>query len=221
MNQRIRAGGQLVEARARHRVACHHHRNVVGSDPESDRRFHRPMIGGGHGDSHPVAVPNQTLGVLLHIDSRRRGQVGVVRDAVADVPAERLERRVDDLCGAGRADDRQRWRVGYERGDPAGDQHVAEIGDVVAMEVRQEQRGQSVGAHPDGRSPLQNAAPAVHQQCLAPGAHQRRGSGPVRIGDGTSGAEQDDLDHVLRYVTAAFRSRGFCFHTASIGPSLV
>ena len=85
-------------------------------------------------------------------------------DPVADVEAERLERGLDHLGGPGRTDDRQRCGIGGERGDPPGDDHVAQVGDVVAVQMGQQQRGQPVGAGAHGR-----------QSAAAPRARSRRG----------------------------------------------
>ena len=67
----------------------------------------------------------------------------------------------------------QRRRVGVERRHPAGDDHVAEIGDVVAVQVSEQQRRQSVGSDTDGGRPLLNDAPAVDEKRLPACTHER------------------------------------------------
>jgi hypothetical protein len=76
----------------------------------------------------------------------------VVRDPVADVGAEGFQRRLDDRCGPG-----------CEGGNRAGDQQVAEIGDVVAVQVGEQQSRQAVGAQTDRRCALQHAASAIQR----------------------------------------------------------
>ena len=51
------------------------------------------------------------------------------------------------------------------------------------------------GAHADRRRALQHATPAIHQEHLPAGPHQGRRPGAIRVGDGTAGSEQGDLDH--------------------------
>jgi hypothetical protein len=131
----------------------------------------------------------------VHLHGRRRVQVGVVGDPVADVVAERLERRLDRFRGAGRPDDRQRRRIGRQRADPARDEHVAEVTDVVAVQVGEQQRRQAGGADAHCGGALQHPAPAVHQEHLPARAHQGGRPGPVRVRDGASGSQQRDLDH--------------------------
>ena len=78
-----------------------------------------------------------------------------------------LQRVLDDLgCSRG-ADDRQRGQLRGEARHPPGDEHVTEVGDVVAVQMRQQQRGQAVGTHPDGGGALQHAATTVHEENLA------------------------------------------------------
>ena len=181
VHQGIRAGRQLVQAGAGHRVAGQHHRSAIEFDPEPDRRRHRSVIGRRHPDRHAVAIPHRAVGVFVDLDRRRRVQVGVMGDPVADVVAERLQRRLHRLGGARGPDDRQRRRIGREVGDPTGDDDVAEFGDVVAVQVGEQQRRQSGGTHTDRRRALQHATPAIDQEHLcrrpAPGWTARRGSG--------------------------------------------
>ena len=107
----------------------------------------------------------------------------------------RLQRRLHRLGGAGRSDDRQRRGIGREDGDPTGDEDVAEIADVVAVQVGEQQRRQPGGAHADRRRALQHSTPAIDQEHLPAGPHQGRRPGAVRVGDRASGSEQRDLDH--------------------------
>ena len=106
-----------------------------------------------------------------------------MRDPVADVESERLERGLDHLGGSGRPDDRQRCGIGGERGDPAGDDQVAQVGDVVAVQMGQQQRGQPVGAGTDGRHPLLHTAPAVDEERLPARTHECRRTCAARVGN--------------------------------------
>ncbi len=74
---------------------------------EADGRCDRAMVGGRGQNADTVDI-HHALRVLVHLDGRRFGEVGVMGDAVADVVAERRQRRVDDLGGARWADDLQR-----------------------------------------------------------------------------------------------------------------
>jgi hypothetical protein len=123
-----------------------------------------------------------------------------MRDAVADVETERPERGVDDLGGAGRPDDLQRSGIGRERRDPPGDDHVTEVGDVVAVQMRQQQRTQPVGPGTGRRQPLLHTASAVDEERLPARPHECRRARATRVGNRTSGAEQRDLDHGVRYT---------------------
>lgn len=49
---------------------------------------------------------------------------------------------------------------------------ITEVGDVVAVQVGQQQRSQAVRAHTDRRRPLKNTAAAVHQERLPTRADQ-------------------------------------------------
>jgi hypothetical protein len=115
----------------------------------------------------------------VNLDRRRPVQVGVIGDPVTNVVAERLQRRLHRLGGARGSDDRQRRRIGREVADPTGDEDVAEFGDVVAVQVGEQQRRHSGGTHTNRRRALQHATPAIDQEHLAtaPGWTARRGSG--------------------------------------------
>ena len=60
-----------------------------------------------------------------------------MREPVADVERERLADRVDDVGGAGRPDDLKRHGVGIEGRHPAGDYDVAQVCDVIAVQMCQ------------------------------------------------------------------------------------
>jgi hypothetical protein len=63
------------------------------------------------------------------------------------------------------------------------------------VQVCQQQRGQSIGTDAYGRHALLHAAAAVDKKDLSAGSHKRRRSRSIGVGDGTTGAEQGDLDH--------------------------
>ena len=165
-------GAKRVEGLARNRVTGKHDRRAAVFDPKRDGRAYRAVIRRRHADLHTVAVPDDTLGVLVHLYRRRRRQVRMMGDPVTDIEAEGLKRRVDDLRGPRGADDRQRCRVGIERGHPAGDDQVAEVGDVIAVQMGQQQRAEPVRAGTGGGQPLLDAAAAVDQEDLPARAHE-------------------------------------------------
>ncbi|CQD21922.1 hypothetical protein BN970_05176 [Mycolicibacterium conceptionense] len=141
-------------------------------DPESDRRRHRLVIGGRDPDIGTAVFPHQPVGVLTNFHLRRAGEVGMVGDAVADGVPESAQRRLDHLCGSGRADDRQRRCVRGERAHPAGDDHIAQVGDVIAVQMGQQQCAELVGAGTDRGQALQHSAAAVDEKHLVARAHQ-------------------------------------------------
>ena len=67
VHQRSRSGGQRVEAVARHRVTGQHDRCAAVFDPESDGGRHRPMIRRRHRICTPLAIPDHTVGVFVHL----------------------------------------------------------------------------------------------------------------------------------------------------------
>ena len=94
-----------------------------------------------------------------------------------------------------------RQRGAGERGDPPGGDDVAEVGDVVAVQVGQQQRGDVGGADADGRGPHQHAAPAVdEEQSDSPARTSVEGLPGWRSTIGTAGAQQRDFDHGHRYT---------------------
>jgi hypothetical protein len=93
-------------------------------------------------------------------------------DPVADVGPERGQHVFDHLGGARRPDDRQRGLLRRERRHPSGDQQITEVGNVVAVQVGQQQGSQAVRAHTDRRRPLKNTAAAVRQERLPTRADQ-------------------------------------------------
>ena len=134
------SGRQLVQAGAGHRISGQHHRRGPEFDPEPDGWCHRPVIGRGHPDRHSVAIPHRTFGVFVHFDGRRGLQIGVVSDPVTDVVAKRVQGRLNRVRGARRSDDRQRGGIRGERADPTRDEDVAEVADVIAVQVGEQQR---------------------------------------------------------------------------------
>ena len=145
------------------------------------------------GDHHATVVPHLSSRVLVDRDIGRRGDIGVVTDAVGDIRGQCGQCRLDHRARAGRADDRQRGRA--EAVDPPGGDDVGEIGDVIAVQMGQQHRGQVRRAHPDGGSAHQHTPAAVDEERLTPGYHQGRRPGPVRVDHRTSSAGQDDFDH--------------------------
>ncbi len=67
---------------------------------------------------------------------------------------------------------------------------------MVAVQVGQEDAGQAADADGHRGHAHEHAAPAVEEQVEAAGPHERGGTGPVRIGQGRSGAERDRLHGV-------------------------
>ncbi len=100
---------------------------------------------------------------------------------------------VDHGAGAGRPDDPERGRG--EGGHPAARDDVVEVGDVVAVEVGEHQRGQLVGLGAGRGRAHQDTPAAVEQQRRAAGAHEGGRAGAQGVDERAAGAEQGDLDH--------------------------
>ena len=115
-----------------------------------------------------------------------------MREAVRDVGAQRRTDAVDDLAGTRRTDDDERRR--RERRHPSRGDDVVEIGEVVAVQVREQRRGQLVRADTRGRRAHEDTAPAVEQEAMIADLHEGRRSGPHRIGNRAAGAQENNLD---------------------------
>jgi len=80
-------------------------------------------------------------------------------------------------------------KVRGEGRHPSRDDQVAQVGDVIAVQVSQQQGGQSVRADTGGRHPLLYTSPAVDEKRLTARAYKCRRPRPSGVGDGTTGAE--------------------------------
>ena len=118
-------------------------------------------------------------------------QVVVMGVAVTLIEAQHLEHRVDDLTSADRSDHSKRNVDGHH--DPARGDKVVEIGDVIAVQMRDQDRVDHSG-HDAGRQESHDGpASAVDHDVLPAGLHQTARARTVGIGDGTTGAEKSDF----------------------------
>ena len=193
VDQSVGSVAEAIEAVARHRVSGDDDDLTVVLDPVADRRVHRPMVGGSRHDAHAALVVHDALDLLGHDHCRIPRQVLVVVEPVGDVRGQRVEQPVDNGGRAGGPEHAERLRL--ERGHPAAGDHVVEVGDVVAVEVGQDQRRQLTGLHADRGGSHQHAAAAVEQERGSTGSHEGGGPRPVGIDERAAGAEEDDLDH--------------------------
>ena len=96
--------------------------------------------------------------------------------------------------------------VGRERHHPAARDHVVEVGDVVAVQMRHEHRGEVLCAETDGREAHQHAATGVDEVVLVgrrrTGGDQRGRAGTVGAGQRAAGAEQGDGERHCRAISA-------------------
>ena len=99
-------------------------------------------------------------------------EILVVRDAVLDVGFERCEQVVDDRLRADGADDRER-RL-FERHHPARGDHVVEVGDVIAVQVRDQHRREVRRSEASSCESHQHATPGIDQVVLGLGTLARR-----------------------------------------------
>jgi hypothetical protein len=83
--------------------------------------------------------------------------------------------------------------IRYERHNPPHCEYVIEVGDVVAVEVSQEQRPDRPCAGAHGRCPHENSSPAVEQQVPSGRANEGRRTRPTVIRERTTTAENDYL----------------------------
>ena len=119
----------------------------------------------------------------------------MVGQAVGDVRGQRGEQPVDHgrRCPGGPMTRSGRGREGR---DPAAGDHVVEVGDVVAVEVGEHERGELVGG--DRRPPPPASAtprPQSNRKRGAAGADEGGRPGALRVDERAAGAEQRDLDH--------------------------
>jgi hypothetical protein len=182
---------QPVQARTGHGVAGEHHRLVTVVDPVADGGVHGLVVGRRRGHADVAQREHHAVGHLVHHRVGAPVEVLVVREAVADVLLEHGLGGPHHALGPDRAVDGERVRD--EGGDPAGGDDVVEVGDVVAVQVGEQQRLQGPGGAGRRRRPQQHAPAAVHQQVAGRGAHQRRGPGPVRVGQRAAAAEDGRL----------------------------
>ncbi len=184
----IRAGAHAVETVTRHGVTRERgdHGAAVLTlrlDAVPDGRRDRSMIGRRREHPHAIGLPRDAVDDLADAAARLPLEIGVVIQPVPHVVDQHRERSIDEPCGSRRPDDRER-RLDRRHHPPRRD-HVVEVGGVVAVEVREQQRvehrrerGGTGQAHAD-------AAPAIDEQGLPRGTHEdrraRRGSDPESV----------------------------------------
>ena len=152
------------------------------------------MVGRCDGDPHAAVVPHLTLGVFVHHNLGGCGDIGVVADPVGDVGSQGRQRRLHHRFGTGRTDDRQRRRT--EGIDPPGGDDIGQVGDVVTVQMGEQQCGQVLRADADRGHPHQHTATAVDEERVLSGSDQCRRPGPVGVDHRASGTGQDDFDHL-------------------------
>ena len=150
-------------------------------EAEPDARLDRFVVGLTAGDLHATRQVDSTLGHFDHRHRRPMVEVVVVRDAVLDVRAERGQNVFDDCLCADRTDDRQRRLL--ERHHPAGRDDVVEVGDVIAVQVRDQHSSEVRRTKPCRSQPHQDAAACIDEVMLASstlaGRDQRGWSRPI------------------------------------------
>ena len=180
VDEHVGAGAQRVEPLARHRVAGDDHGLAAVVDAVADGGVDGLVVGRPGDDPHVAVGEHDPVGDLVHDRVRPPVEVLVVVEAVADVRLEHRLGRPYHALGADRAVDGE--RVGCERGDPARRDDVVEVGDVVRVQVGEQQRLERAGGRLRGGGAHEDAATAVEEQVADRGAHQRRRPGPQRIG---------------------------------------
>ena len=179
---------QVVEPGTRHTVAAQDDGTIGDLHSERNGGLDRPMIGGGDANE---GRPHHELVAGIHFDRRHHrplGQVLVVIDPVANIGGERGQRVFHHVADAGRTDDRERER--HRAHHPARGDHVAEVGDVIAVEVGDQQPVEHGWQHSCCNEPHQHATTAVDQHREAICGHERGGTCPSSIGNRATGTEQ-------------------------------
>ncbi len=172
--------------------AMHDRRGTI-VNPVPEGRPHRRVVGRCGRNTHGPFDEQLTPLALGDLGRGCPGEVVVVRHAVADVGFEHGFGRPDEVGGAGRSEDGE--RAGLERHDPARRDDVVEVGDVVAVQVGEEQCPQGARTGADRSGADQDGAPAVEEKVTGGRANQGGRTGPLGVGERDTTA-QDDRLHV-------------------------
>ena len=135
----------------------------------------------------------------------------MVGQAVPDVGAEHREQPVDHFTRAGRTEQPERLRRPAH--DPLRRDHVVEIADVIAVQMGEQHRVEHDREHARRDQPHAHRATRVDEHRAPAGAHERRGTSPLTVGNRIPSAQQHDLDRHTRrpyrpLPTLPPRSRG-------------
>jgi len=201
----VGAVAQCVEFRARHRVAGERGDFTFRLEAVSDRRLHWSVVGAPDLHTHLTHAELVARRHFVHLDlhARARAQVGVVVVAILRVELEHRAETSDDLLRANRAVDASDDRL--RRHNPARRDDVVQVADVVAVQVREQHRGEKRRKDARCRHTHHAAAPTVDDDVLARGLYERGRAGAARIGDRASSAEQrhfhaDDRRRCVRAI---------------------
>ncbi len=201
-----RARADLIESRAGHTVTAEHDRRGPVVNPERDRRLDRAMVGRSDPHARRTNREHVTRRDLEDFHVGHPREIVVVRKAISNVGRKRRECGVDDFTQPRRSIDQQGATLWAH--DPVRGDDVVEVGDVIAVQMRDEQRVEHHREHTSGGETQQHRTSAVDKQVCAGCLDERCGSRPTRVGQGTSRAEQGDLHDVvtsrMRHGTAAF-----------------
>ena len=191
VHEDVGARAQPIEPVARQRVTGEHDGVTLVLDSVGQARRCRPMLGRRDGDARARDLDRLISPELGHSRLRTDREVLMVREPELDVGHERREHTVDDFLRSGGPVESERRRL--ERRDPARRDDVAEVGPVVAVEVRQQHGVELCRAGTACGCPQQDTTAAVDEQVHALGAHQRRRPGAIRIGDRAARSEEDNF----------------------------
>ena len=119
-----------------------------------------------------------------------------MREPVLDVGPQHRAHPVDDLAGPRRTEDPQRLRRRAHH--PLGRDDVVEVADVIAVQMREENRVEHDRQHAGGHEPHAHAATGVEEQRAPARPHERGRAGAVRIRQRVAGAEQHHFDRHVK-----------------------
>ena len=162
------------------------------------------MVRGRHGDPHLPVVEHQAVVGLLDLHSWRLFQIIVVVDAVADVEGQHGQGGLHEPLGADRAYDGQRGsrKPGYP---PGGDQ-VVDVGDMVTVQVGEQQAVDHRWADACAGQAHQGSPTTVHQESPSVDQDQLGRAGPERIREGAARPDHDQF-HGHCLLRRSWRSR--------------
>ena len=198
MDQDVRSVTQSVEPVAGHGVPGDDHRGVVVVDAVAHGRVHGGVVGGSGRHPHVTLLEHHPVGHVGGHCGRPPGQVCVMGEPVADVGLEHCLGGSHEPDSPDGADDGQRaGREGHR--PPCGDE-VVEIGDVVAVEMGEEDGAERNRAREGARRTHRDTAARVEQEVADRRSDQGGGTSPVGSRDGTPTPQ----DHYLHIDDSSF-----------------